>query len=361
MYINSKDTMAFKINVQIQDDTPTESKSDSGAPLSSLAGNPYKGGSYVYPSDLFGRNKGGHTVCIAITDAKVIGIDEAVSVLAAGETLARNTSAAEVVDVADKVFSAAGSAVSNAWNAAKASDTLTGAGVAFGESLSKQINNSEAISKTASIIQKNATIMPGAEPAPKDYIYLSIPDSMHFDYNAHYDNPSGSSAAFALASHVPLIGRLTNAIQSAIKNDVLRMAASKSGYVFNPQEQLLFESITFREYSLSFTFLPRSPEEAQTIKNIITSLRRAAAPSIGPGLAGFFFTAPSYVDVSFLFDGQTNPNINRIARSVLTQVSVDYAPNGWSSTVDGAPTQTTVTLNLKETVLVDRNKILEGY
>jgi hypothetical protein len=50
-----------------------------------------------------------------------------------------------------------------------------------------------------------------------------------------------------------------------------------------------------------------------------------------------------------------------ITRCVLENVSVDYAPNGWSAHTDGSPTQVVVTVDLMETVLVDRAKVMQGY
>ena len=105
------------------------------------------------------------------------------------------------------------------------------------------------------------------------------------------------------------------------------------------------------------SFTPSSPQEAQNIKNIIQTFRKYAAPTIVNGAAGFFFNPPGMFDVSFLYNGQTNTNLNRIKRSVIENIDVNYAPNGWAAHEDGAPVQTTVTINFKEMFLVDRKQI----
>jgi hypothetical protein len=40
---------------------------------------------------------------------------------------------------------------------------------------------------------------------------------------------------------------------------------------------------------------------------------------------------------------------------------VDYGPNGWATFNDGSPVQIKLTLQFKETVIVDKNKIKAGY
>jgi len=57
-----------------------------------------------------------------------------------------------------------------------------------------------------------------------------------------------------------------------------------------------------------------------------------------------------------------NPNIPQLKRCVLTEVGVNYAPNGtWSTFDDGTPVQTTLTLNFKEIELIDSTAIEAGY
>ena len=132
---------------------------------------------------------------------------------------------------------------------------------------------------------------------------------------------------------------------------------NKLGYAFNPQEQQIFESIDFRKYEMTFTFTPISEKEANTVKEIIKTFRKHAAPTVVNKLSGFFFNPPSVFDVSFFYNGQPNYNLNAIRRSVIEDIQVDYAPNGWAAFRNGAPVQTTMTISFLETELVDRASI----
>ena len=188
-------------------------------------------------------------------------------------------------------------------------------------------------------------------------IALYMPETLNFNYDATYNSLSLSSAI----NSVPLVGGVSSAITSIMENSAVKLAMNAAGYVFNPQQQVLFEGIDFRPYEMSFTFTPSSPEETRNINAIIKTLRYHAAPQIG-GVGGFFFIPPSVFNVSFRYDGKVNPNINLLKRSVLKNVNVNYAPNGWAAFEgNGAPVQTTMTLQFQEIVLIDKTQIKQGF
>jgi hypothetical protein len=191
----------------------------------------------------------------------------------------------------------------------------------------------------------------------KAIVSLYMPDSLSFQYVSNYGEVSIMDAASAL----PGIGKIPGIVQSVMDNPAAKLALNKMGYAFNPQSQVLFQGIDFRTFEMSFTFSPKSAREAQQVQKIIKLFRSYAAPTIVTGAAGFFYTPPGVFNLSFRKDGAVNPNINKITDCVLENVTVNYAPNGWSSYKDGQPVQTTMDLTFKETVLVDRAKIQQGY
>jgi hypothetical protein len=203
---------------------------------------------------------------------------------------------------------------------------------------------------------------------PVGNISLYIPDDVVIEQAAQYGKVSLEDAINTI---VP--GGAIKGLTSYIKKDQDNGAPGALllnylGYVFNPQEQVMFEGIDFRRYSMSFTFTPRSKGEAETVRNIIQSFRQHAAPKITTGSLGFFFTPPSQFNVSYRFsesgnpddNGTVNPFINNYKRSVLESVAVNYAPNGWSAHDNGSPVQTTLTLNFQEIELVDKIDIRDG-
>ena len=135
----------------------------------------------------------------------------------------------------------------------------------------------------------------------------------------------------------------------------------KLGYAVNPQMQLLFEGINFREYQMAFTFTPYSQQETEQVKKIIQMFRENAAPRIVTESYGMFFVPPASFTLDFLFNGAPNPYISKVAESVITNVDVNYAPQGFTTHDDGAPNQITMTLQFKEIELIDKAKIQQGY
>jgi hypothetical protein len=200
-------------------------------------------------------------------------------------------------------------------------------------------------------------------------ISLYIPDTLNFQYNAGYGNLSllevaNETAAAVASSKNPILntlGKMGSVGLTVAQSNAAKLALSTQGLAINPQQQLLFDGIDFRTYQLAFTFTPYSRQEAETVKEIIKLFRYHAAPQITTAAAGMFFVPPSTFDLDFLFNGQRNSNVTRVAESVIENIDVNYAPNGWAAYDNGAPVQTTLTMNFKEIELIDKDKIKAGY
>ena len=196
-----------------------------------------------------------------------------------------------------------------------------------------------------------------------DVISLYMPDTVNITNHASYNNTSIMGAvqeALGLVSRIPVVGALAsvpNIALSALNSNPAKLALATQGLAINPKNQLLFEGIDFRTYQLSFTFTPYSAEEAETVKQIIKTFKMHAAPTIVTQSAGMFFRPPSTVSVQFMYNGKENPNIAKVAESVIESIDVNYAPNGWAAHDNGAPVQTTLTINFKEIQLIDSEMI----
>ena len=64
------------------------------------------------------------------------------------------------------------------------------------------------------------------------------------------------------------------------------LLARQSGVIINPNKELLFNSVSLREFGFSFVFTARSQTEADSIKKIIRAFKKYSAPKIGS--TGFF-------------------------------------------------------------------------
>jgi hypothetical protein len=140
------------------------------------------------------------------------------------------------------------------------------------------------------------------------------------------------------------------------------------GVAINPQIQLLFKAVGLRQFQMEFMFSPKSLAESNSVREIVQTFKFHAAPEVGGTTtggrsSGLFFRVPSTFNIEFhKKEGGENPYVHKIGESVLENITVDYAPNGWSAfSVTGAPVQTRLTLQFKETDIVDKNKVLLGY
>jgi hypothetical protein len=169
-------------------------------------------------------------------------------------------------------------------------------------------------------------------------------------------------------------GGLTSLLNRAIKN------------VPNPQMQLIYKGISLRQFQFEFIFTPVSSQEAAMVDQIIKKFVYFSSPEsvtndrylIPPQVfkIDFSYTGASGLQsaVSNVFSntlsnvlgsqvaaafgpskpqnaiqsGIQNAKLFTIGDCVITNIQVDYAPNGWAAYDDGYPIQTRLTLQFQE-------------
>ena len=124
------------------------------------------------------------------------------------------------------------------------------------------------------------------------------------------------------------------------------------GIKSNPYKEATFDGIGFRDYTFQFDLNPRNDKEASDVREIIRLMRTNSKPEVHGGI----FKYPNEFRLEFLtLKGDeliTNPFIPQIKYCVCTNVTTNYAPNGWQSHDDGSPVVTQLGLSFKETELV---------
>ena len=230
-------------------------------------------------------------------------------------------------------------------------------------------------------------------------ISLYMPDSLVATYNAQYedvdlnapgllrtirsidqlagkgiDAAAGGGADLKTAGKVwgsvstdpAAIGLITKTIGAGLGNEnVGDILLQGQGYAVNPQVQMLYRGLGLRSFSLSFVFSPKSQKEAAVVNQIIHTFKYHAAPELTSGATvssqSMYLIPPSLFNVSFMSQGKENPFLPKYADCVLEDIEVNFAPNGFAAHTDGAPVQTTLTLQFKETEIVDRARLQKGF
>jgi len=153
----------------------------------------------------------------------------------------------------------------------------------------------------------------------------------------------------------------SNLIDAKVIGDVILKG---QGYAINPQLQMIFRGVGFRSFQLSFMFTPKSLEESTEVNDIIKTFKYHFSPGFEAGKTdstqSMFLTSPSIFNVQFKIGQDENQYTPKYGDCVLTDIDVNYAPNGFAVHENGAPVQTTLNLTFKEIVIVDRDKIAKG-
>ena len=219
-------------------------------------------------------------------------------------------------------------------------------------------------------------------------ISLYMPDTMTATYNASYDELSLMNDLGAVKG-LQTISALADAIKDKIKGNynstdssaveylkslgtqVLSGSAATAdvylaggGITINPQLQMIYRGVGFREFQLTFNFTPTSSQESEEVNAIIGEFKYHFAPELASapnGAQSMFMTPPSIFDIEFMFGAAENLYLPKYGNCVLTNIDVNYAPNGFAAYNNGAPVQTQLNLTFKEIEIVTKKKLQAGY
>lgn len=231
---------------------------------------------------------------------------------------------------------------------------------------------------------------------PVAYIQLYMPDTVNVNQQMQYKEYSMTEAlgklgvgAEGLAESTSMYDKIkgANGFGEAVKNvaasappgiiesaaklgqmagvtnsGVDTFALNKAGNAINPQMEVSFTQINFREFQFHFTFTPKSAREAKSVREIIKAFRLHGAPELDRSGAGRYFIVPSTFNIDYIFNGDYNPNLHHFQPCVLTSIQVDYAQDvGWVAFDDGMPVKTHMVLQFKETEILTKEHIDKGF
>ena len=175
----------------------------------------------------------------------------------------------------------------------------------------------------------------------------------------------GASAVkdFLEASFIKMGGAFAEALSGS--EGAIPLANKVFGRADNPFVEVLFNTMNVRTFQYNFNFAPRNESETLEIQQIIQLFRFHMAPEIQDQNRRYY-TLPSEFDIHYMFktddgDSYENDFYTRIGTCVLENVTTNYTPGGVKSFADGAPTQITMSLQFRETEVLTKEKINQGY
>ena len=333
--------------------------------------------------------------------AQALASSTASFVSSVNQSLKNNsTTAANVENVASNVAGSVG-------NAGAAAGAAAGSAIASGLNY---VTNALGIGSFSSLVSAGADIfsssllgqtavkgslaMSPQTTNPRAVISLYMPDTLNAGYHSSYDEPSleeaFGSTIQGLRSLSKTAGQFAQGadLKSVISSDpgVINLQAKLAGlaaglaggdakttqalvlqakgYAINPQVQMLYRGIELRSFQLSFIFTPKSADETEQVDKIISMFKYYSSPALQAGSQtqtdSMFLIPPALFNVNFMINNGENRYLPKYGDCVLDSLEVNYAPNGWSSFESGAPVQTTLSLNFRETQIIDKTKLQNG-
>lgn len=124
--------------------------------------------------------------------------------------------------------------------------------------------------------------------------------------------------------------------------------SARTGLAANPRKEMVFKGVDFRTFSFDYSFFPRSEQEANNIEKIIQTFKFHMHPEFKDANS-FLYLYPSEFDISYYTRDGENEHIHKHTSCVLTDLSINYTPNGNFNTFsNGMPTQINMSLTFKE-------------
>lgn len=227
-----------------------------------------------------------------------------------------------------------------------------------------------------------ASTFSGAKKRLATAIALHTPNNMSTTYSVNYDEEdtdiyamglaaAGGTAAAAKAlvteggSNVAGINDGANSVVAAALSQGLKLPGTGgiskiTGLAPNPRKEQLFKHVNFRNFTFNYEFYPRDAKEAENVLNIIYEFKYHMHPEFKDA-NNFLYIYPSEFDIFYYNNGQENMNVNRHTSCVLTDMVVNYSPNGqFTAFANGMPTQINLTLTFKELATLTKEKILDN-
>ena len=155
-----------------------------------------------------------------------------------------------------------------------------------------------------------------------------------------------------------VFGAITGVVRDLNPIDTLKNASNLAlGNIVNPHTALLFNAVKLKEFEFTWKLYPRRKEETTNLQEIIKQIKIKSHPefgffqdSAGNGINNFHLKYPHEVDL-FYVGGDTGLEMHRFKRAAITNVSINYTPEGGPQFIagTGAPAFVELTLGFTET------------
>ena len=175
-------------------------------------------------------------------------------------------------------------------------------------------------------------------------------------YEAVKESLSKGNVKDAASAGGGIAGKIVGA--ELLKKSPTLSAMSRSAS--SPRKEQLFKGVDYRRFQFEYQFAPRDSDEAQEVLDIINMFKYHMHPEYKDS-SNFIYIYPSEFDIEYCFGSGQNQKMHKISSCVLTELNVNYSPNGVFSTFpDGMPTQINIQMSFTELELLTKERIKAG-
>ena len=166
----------------------------------------------------------------------------------------------------------------------------------------------------------------------------------------------GDQVGMAVKSTLETTGYIAKAGLAKVAPDIANGIGAGTGTAVNPFATLVFKGVDLKVHSLEWLLSPESEEESRELKKIIRTLQRMVLPETSSPIGGNE-TGVSAVDRGILrypamcnvyLMGVDQSYYFRFKTSMISQLGVDYTPNGIAIQKGGKPSAIRITMTLNE-------------
>lgn len=201
-----------------------------------------------------------------------------------------------------------------------------------------------------------------------DVIALYVDGPPTVRYAAQYSNKdlgtiaglaAGGVSGVASSEGVSALAMQFAKLPGALGVNIPDVVSASAKVTLNPFKEVLFEAIDFRTFNFKYRFLPKSEYEVNKVEEIIKRFKFHMHPDLSTNK--LFFIYPSEFEIMYMFRNEQNTYFHKFKPCVLENMEITYGGDQFSSFSDGRPTEVNMTLTFRETEILTKKQIKEGY
>jgi hypothetical protein len=175
-----------------------------------------------------------------------------------------------------------------------------------------------------------------------------------FGNAAQYGKQAATDTAAGAAAGAMAGGGASGNVAGAVASKI-------TGKLVNPRQEQIFRAVHFREFNFSYQFVMKSAADGAAMQSIIKKLKYHMHPELVDG--GAYMKLPDEFDLKFMGPTGEIGFVNKIQTCVLSDMTVDYGPQGQWLAIRGTdiPVFVNMTLTFKELKPLDKALVEAGY